>query len=108
MLARGKLITKVENFIIALDPFLEYQVGPLYEWMRTLNGKLFGMAGRTLPRARLVAQLPGANLRSEHSGSQYLLGFQAQIRELLGTASSEWCCLLECCTQAQALQLFNT
>ena len=47
---RGKLITKVENFIITLDPFLEHQVGPLYEAMRTFNGKLFGAAGRTLYR----------------------------------------------------------
>ena len=47
---RGKLITKVENFIITLDPFLKYQIGPLYEAMRIINGRLFGMAGRTLYR----------------------------------------------------------
>ena len=46
----GKFITRVENFVITLDPFLEYQIGPLYEAMRTINGRLFGMAGRTLYR----------------------------------------------------------
>ncbi|CAL5226851.1 g9717 [Coccomyxa viridis] len=47
----GKLISRVENHIIWLEPFLKYNMGPLswlYERMRPINGKLFGIAGRTI------------------------------------------------------------
>lgn len=50
---RGKMITRVDNHIIWLEPFLKYNLGPfsrLYEAMRVFNGKLFGLAGRTIHR----------------------------------------------------------
>lgn len=50
---RGKLITRVDNHIIWLEPFLKYNLGPLswlYEKMRVFNGKLFGVAGRSIHR----------------------------------------------------------
>ena len=46
---RGKLISRVENHIIWLEPFLKYNMGPfswLYERMRPVTGKLFGIAGQ--------------------------------------------------------------
>ena len=60
----------MENFIITLDPFLEYQVGLPYEWMRTINGKLFGMAGRTLYRALDWWHSSQARACSERSGTR--------------------------------------
>ena len=48
VLRRGKLISRVDNHIIWLEPFLKYNMGPfswLYERMRPINGKLFGLAG---------------------------------------------------------------
>lgn len=49
VLSRGRLISRVDNHIIWLEPFLKYNMGPfswLYERMRPVNGKLFGIAGQ--------------------------------------------------------------
>lgn len=43
----------MDNHIIALEPFLKYNLGPLswaYERMRIINGKLFGFLGRSIHR----------------------------------------------------------
>ncbi len=53
VLPRGKLITRLDNHIITIEPFLRYNMGPLswaYERLRTFNGKLFGFAGRSIYR----------------------------------------------------------
>ena len=47
-LCSGKLISKVENHIIWLEPFLKYNLGPfswLYERSRPIVGKIYGAAG---------------------------------------------------------------
>ncbi|CAK0786247.1 hypothetical protein CVIRNUC_009460 [Coccomyxa viridis] len=49
--AGGKLISKVENHIIWLEPFLKYNLGPfswLYERSRPIVGKIYGAAGRSI------------------------------------------------------------
>ncbi|BDA49178.1 hypothetical protein COCOBI_13-2880 [Coccomyxa sp. Obi] len=70
--AGGKLITRVDNHIITIEPFLRYNLGPLswaYERLRIFNGKLYGFAGRSIYRFlewyhngqvadKLAAQLP--------------------------------------------------
>ena len=46
---RGKLISKVENHITWLEPFLMYNLGPfswLYERSRPIIGKIYGAAGK--------------------------------------------------------------
>ncbi|CAL8464054.1 g3589 [Coccomyxa elongata] len=51
--AGGKLITRADNHIIALEPFQRYNLGPFswaYERLRLVNGKLFGYAGRSIHR----------------------------------------------------------
>ena len=56
LLCRGKLLTRVDNHIIWLEPFLKYNMGPfswLYERMRPITGKIFGFAGQG------PASLPG-------------------------------------------------
>ena len=45
------MITGVENYIIALDPFLAHCMGPFslaYEAIRDFNGQVFARAGRGL------------------------------------------------------------
>ncbi|EIE24759.1 hypothetical protein COCSUDRAFT_41066 [Coccomyxa subellipsoidea C-169] len=73
--AGGKLITRLDNHIIVLEPFLRYNLGPLswaYERMRIVNGKVFGYAGRSLHRIlewyhsnqvadRVAAHVPNVN-----------------------------------------------
>ncbi len=54
VLRRGRLISRVDNHIIWLEPFLKYNMGPfswLYERMRPVTGKLFGIAGQPPARA---------------------------------------------------------
>ena len=56
LLCRGKLLTRVDNHIIWLEPFLKYNMGPfswLYERMRPITGKIFGFTGQG------PASLPG-------------------------------------------------
>ncbi|CAL8464053.1 g3588 [Coccomyxa elongata] len=51
--AGGKLITRVDNHIITIEPFLRYNMGPLswaYECLRIFNGKMFGFAGPSIYR----------------------------------------------------------
>lgn len=48
-MCRGKLISRVENHVIWLEPFLKYNLGPfswLYERMRPVTGKVYGAAGQ--------------------------------------------------------------
>ena len=54
----------MDNHIIWLEPFLKYNMGPfswLYERMRPVNGKLFGLAGQAATHA---PELSGAALPS--------------------------------------------
>lgn len=64
LLCRGKLLSRVDNHIIWLEPFLKYNMGPfswLYERMRPISGKIFGFAGQG------PASLPGLQVCAPRS-----------------------------------------
>ena len=64
LLCRGKLLSRVDNHIIWLEPFLKYNMGPfswLYERMRPISGKVFGFAGQG------PAILPGLQIGTPRS-----------------------------------------
>ena len=64
LLGRGKLLSRVDNHIIWLEPFLKYNMGPfswLFERMRPISGKIFGFAGQG------PASLPGLQVCTPRS-----------------------------------------
>ena len=114
VLCRGKLISRVDNHIIWLEPFLKYNLGPfswLYERMRPVTGKLYGMAGQhscsSPTRLIMHSVSQSAYQLSCGKNSRFAAGFPREDSQLLREAVScidfeSWWSLLaflHCCNR---------